>query len=262
MRLMGLGFGLRNKFDRVRAEISYQLQNLTTSPRKSLRAAYLQPSDMCEPDKLMLYSLVRGLRPRRVLEIGVRWGGGARIISAALEDNGDEGFAVGIDPETAAFRPNARDLHNRYFLLEGYSPGAIDAAAKRLGGKIDFCLIDAMHTHDHVLADLSGVLSQMETGGHITLHDTFHAGINAAVGEVLARSPHVADCGFLTRHPEIQDGVPVAYQGLRLLRVGPVDDAGLISASFSERGRSADLSPSIHNWDHHWNRIKDQQPAS
>ncbi|MFX6861590.1 class I SAM-dependent methyltransferase, partial [Acinetobacter baumannii] len=84
----------------------------------------------------------------------------------------------------------------------------------RLGGKVDFCLIDAMHTHDHVLADLSGVLPHMETGGHIALHDTFHAGINAAVGEVLAQARHVADCGFLTRHPDIKDGVPVAYQGL------------------------------------------------
>lgn len=257
-----MGLGLRNKFYRVREEISYQLQNLTTSPRKSLRAAYLQPSDMCEPDKLMLYSLVRGLRPKRVLEIGVRWGGGARIISAALQDSGGEGKAVGIDPEPTAFRPNARDLHNRYSLHEGYSPGAIDAAVKKLGGKVDFCLIDAMHTHDHVLADLSGVLPHMETGGHIALHDTFHAGINAAVGEVLAQARHVADCGFLTRHPEIKDGIPVAYQGLRLLRVGPVNDAGLISASFSEKGLTADLSPSIYNWDYHWNRIKDQPTAS
>lgn len=216
---------------------------------------------MCEPDRVMLYALIRGFRPERVVEIGARWGGGARIIASALEDSGF-GHAVGIDPAPEAFRPNQKDLYNRYKLLTGYSPGAIPEAVSLLDGPIDFVLIDAMHTHDHVLADFRGVIPHLNPGAHVLLHDAFHVGINAATTKILEENPSFFDCGFVTRYPEIGNA-PVAYQGLRLIRSGPVDAVGLIKDGFARDNKpEPSLSPDLYNWDHYWNMVKDKAPRS
>jgi hypothetical protein len=92
---MGLGWGLRGKWAHASNEMRIRWYNSIGRPRlyrsktaERLGAIYFQPSDMCIPDRIMLYALIRGLRPDRVLEIRVRWGGGAKIIAAALEDSG------------------------------------------------------------------------------------------------------------------------------------------------------------------------------
>lgn len=250
-----MGLGLRHKLHAAKNELAIRLANLFVKPDKNFNSIYFQPSDMCEPDRLMLYAIVRGLRPERVLEIGARWGGGARIISAALESSGF-GRAVGIDPEPKAFRPSSRDLHDRYQLLVGYSPQAIPAAVEKLQGPIDLAFIDAMHTHDHVLADFRGVIPFMSEASHVLLHDTFHVGINQAVEEVLADNPSFTDCGFITRYPKITDDAPVAYEGLRLIRTGSIPNHETMRRSFDLVGGEASLSPEMINWDAYWNRIK------
>jgi len=258
---MGLGLGLRNKFHRMQNEMGIRWSNTFARPNifdastpERLGAIYTNPTDMCDPDRIMLYALVRGLRPARVLEIGARWGGGARIISAALEDSGF-GNAVGIDPEPQAFRPKSSDLFNRYELITGYSPDAIPGAISKLGGKIDLAFIDAMHTHDHVFADFNGVVPHMADGGHVLLHDTFHVGINKAVEEVLHANPNFTDCGFLTRYPTILDDTPVAYEGLRLIRTSTPANHDTMRGAYKLAGKDASLSPDMINWDHYWNRV-------
>ena len=257
-----MGLGLRNKYQRAAWEVRVFAANLLSRPklfqsrtRERIGMIYHNPSDMCNADRVMLYALVRGLRPMRVLEIGVRWGGGARIIAAALEDAGGPGRAVGIDPAPEAFRPRPRELFGRYELLRGYSPEAIPEAVAKLGGPVDLVFIDAMHTHDHVLADFRGVVPYLAPGSHVLLHDTFHQGIDRAVAEVQAENPSFVDCGFLTRHPEITDA-PVAYQGLRLVRAGTPNTQELIVEAYQRSGRPApEFSPDLLNWDHHWNSM-------
>jgi cephalosporin hydroxylase len=255
---MGLGLGLRNKFERLKSEAGILLANALSKPSKSIRSIYFHPSDMCEPDRVMLYALVRGLRPERVLEIGARWGGGARIISAALNDSGI-GKAIGIDPEPQNFRPSAKDLLNRYELMTGYSPQDVPAAVAKLGGKIDLAFIDAMHTHDHVYADFNAVIPHMASGGHVLLHDTFHVGIHTAIEKVLAANPDFIDCGFLSRYPSVLPDAPVAYEGLRLIRTGTPPNHDTMRKSYRLAGGDASLSPDLINWDHYWNRVKFQR---
>lgn len=261
---MRLGWGLRSRLAQTSNELRVHFENFLGRPSlyrpstsERLGVIYSKPSDMCVPDRIMLYALIRGLRPHRVLEIGVRWGGGAKVIAAALEDAGGPGRAVGIDPAPEAFRVKPRDLFGRYELLRGFSPEAITNAVAMLGGPLDFILIDAMHTHDHVLEDFRGVLPHVAKGGHILLHDSFHVGIDQAVTEVLAEHTHLVDCGFVSRYPQITDA-PVAYQGLRLIRVDTPDSRDMITGAYCAAGHPPpNLSREFINWDHYWNRIKD-----
>jgi hypothetical protein len=193
-----------------------------------------------------------------VLEIGARWGNSARIVANAMEENG-VGQAVGIDPEPAAFRTPERELHGRYRLLRGYSPHAIPEAVALLGGPVDFAFIDALHVYDAVLADLEGVLPHMTPGGHVLLHDSFHPGVDAAIAEILRRRPDLVDCGLLSRNPQLGD--PVAYEGLRLLRVGPSDTRRVISEAFTREGRPApSFDRSLWNHDEFYLRMLRESP--
>ena len=87
--------GIRSKAIALRRNIEYGLRNRVLRPRLfNLRTServgviYHQPSDLCETDRVMLYALVRGLRPKYAIEIGVRWGESARIITNAMQENG------------------------------------------------------------------------------------------------------------------------------------------------------------------------------
>lgn len=238
-----MGFGIRNKARYLRDELRIFAANNLCRPNlfdlkspERVGVVYNEPSDMCETDRLMLYALVRGLRPARALEIGARWGGSARIITNAMEENG-VGKLAGIDPMTSQFRSNPKDLHGRYTLIEGYSPKAIPFAVEKLGGQIDFVFVDGLHIYDAAKADFEGCLPYLSSGAHVLLHDTYHQGIDRAVRDVIANNPKLFDCGFITRNPKVR--LPVSGQGLRLVRFGTVDSEPLIRDGYARANMPA-----------------------
>jgi predicted O-methyltransferase YrrM len=257
---MGLGLGLRAKFFRVRSEIRYFVSNTIGRPNlydlnspERVGCVYRVPTDMCATDRLMIYALVRGLRPRFALEIGARWGGSARIITNAMEENGI-GFLVGIDPEIRNFRASQADLHGRYKLVQGYSPEAIAEAVRHLDGKLDFVFIDALHIYDAVLKDFRGVLPYLAPDAHVLFHDTYHQGIDAAIREVMAENPGLVDCGFITRSTVV--AAPVSGQGLRLIRNGQVDSERLISEAYERHNQTPPpFTKDLWNYDEYYEKI-------
>jgi predicted O-methyltransferase YrrM len=259
---MKLGLGLRAKFQKARDEWLYFIKNSLGRPNlydlnspERVGCTYREPSDMCATDRLMLYALVRGLRPKLALEIGARWGGSARIIANAMEENG-VGQLVGIDPEVENFRVPRHELHGRYILVKGYSPQDLPAATAKLNDRpIDFVFIDAMHIHDAVKADFLGVLPYLGDGAHVLFHDTFHQGVDQAICRVLHDNPLFVDCGFITRNPEV--GFPVSYQGLRLVRKGAVNSERLISECYERQDKAVPpFSAQFWNYDEYYNRTK------
>jgi predicted O-methyltransferase YrrM len=262
---MRLGLGLRAKILHLRDEVRYAAANTIGKPNlydlntaERVGCIYIEPSDMCATDRLMLYSLVRGLRPKLALEIGVRWGGSARIIANGMEENG-AGRLVGIDPQIKSFRAKPAELHGRYKLIEGHSPEAIPQAVRMLGGPFDFVFIDGLHIYDAVIKDFGGVLPYLADGAHILFHDTYHQGIDQAIREIVKQHSSLIDCGFITRNPTI--GYPVCYQGLRLVRKGQVSSEEIIKEAYQRNDLEAPpFSSDVWNYDEpYYNRIKNAQ---
>src|SRR5262245_15341071 len=99
-----MGWGIRSAVTRLVAKLRPvkawlrrpNIYRMHTPER--LGVIYGAPTHLSTPERLFLYTIVRGTIPQRVLEIGTAQGGSAAIIAAAMEDNG-VGKIIGIDPE-------------------------------------------------------------------------------------------------------------------------------------------------------------------
>ncbi len=176
-------------------------------------------------ERLLLYSLVLALAPQRVLEIGVRFGGGARIIHAALADLG-RGVYVGVDPKPELdFEWST--IADRCTLITGYSPAALPGARDAAGGAFDFVFLDGDHNEPPTRADLAGIAGVASPGAVVLCHDAYHEGVARAIEGVLGEGAPFLDCGMLAT--TLNDGVYVdsrdgqekkrtRYGGVRMLR--------------------------------------------
>lgn len=253
-----LGLGLRGRARNIYLGFSEALQRFS-KPRlifrngENLDVVFSEPHDMPMGDRIMLYALIRGLKPRCYLEIGVRWGGSSRIVAAAMEANGF-GQAVGLDPYLGNFRPRPKELHDRVRLVTGYSPEDIGKAVQTLSAAPDFVFVDAVHTYAAVKHDLTGVMPVLAESAHILFHDAFHQGVNQAVDELLAGDPGLIDMGVLSRNADI--GAPVSYGGLRLLRKGSHDfRTELLAAHDVANAEPPVFDKDLWDYDEYTNRI-------
>lgn len=194
------------------------------SPR-SLAAVLDVDAEMLRPEKVLLYGLIFGLKPRRCLEIGTFRGGSAAVICAAMDDNGF-GELVCVDPEPRIPPHVEERIAPRATIIKGGSPEVLAQARLAAGGELDFALIDGDHTKDGVRRDVEGALEHVAEGGYLLFHDCHFFEVAEAIDEALARHPRkLMDCGVLStaRNPVEGEGSHVGgrrvvWGGLRLLR--------------------------------------------
>lgn len=188
---------------------------------RSLAAIADVGAEMMMPEKVLLYGLIFGLKPRRCLEIGTFRGGSAQVIHAAMDDNGF-GRLVCVDPEPR-MTPEVRErIAARSTVIQGPSPDVLPEARRAAGGAFGFALIDGDHGRAGVLRDIEGVLEHVDDGAYLLFHDCHFHEVEAAIDEALRRHPRrLVDCGVLSvaRNPvTTDDGEEVVWGGLRLLR--------------------------------------------
>ena len=183
------------------------------------------PAELLLPERLLLYSLVRGLRPQRSLEIGTHFGGSTTIISAALDDIG-AGRLVCVDPNPLVPDDVWAGVAHRAALIRGWSPDALVEAYTLAGGEFQFIFIDGDHTHTGVVRDVEGVLEVAAPGAHLLFHDSHYWEVANAIDDCLGRWPtRLVNAGTLsmssTEPMAAPDGTVSRWGGLRLLRVSP-----------------------------------------
>lgn len=192
---------------------------------RGLTRIYTAPAEMEMPERVMLYSLIYGLKPRYCLEIGTLRGGSATIICGAMDDTG-YGQLVCVDPEPRITEEAWRQIGHRAILCEGNSPEILPEAAKAVAEKFDFALIDGDHNYEGVLKDIEGILPLLADEAYLLFHDCYYFEIKEAIEEALRRHPQeLSDCGLVSvqQNPQKGEGAVVAgrqviWGGLRLLR--------------------------------------------
>jgi predicted O-methyltransferase YrrM len=206
------------------------------------------PSEMDIDERLFLYALVRGQRPRRMLEIGTARGGSALIITTAMEENG-VGCLVSVDPlPQIALDPAA--FQGRLYSLSRPSPEGIDEAAEVAGGSFDLILIDGIHIYDQVRKDLAAALPHASDGAYLLFHDAFHIGVDRAIREALEADAGLQDCGYVCNRPR-PVGELATHAGFRLLRIGSriFDPTPLVQDAYRQLRQKPPLDPDLVNHD-------------
>src|SRR5262249_33564964 len=119
---------------------------------------YESPAQMVLPERMLLYSLIYGLRPGLVLEIGTAEGGSAMIICAAM-DAAECGKLVCVDPAPKIIPEHWERIAHRATLVKGPSTDtvAIQQAMGSESAQFDFVLVDGDHTYQGVLNDIEVV---------------------------------------------------------------------------------------------------------
>ncbi|MEK9672772.1 MAG: class I SAM-dependent methyltransferase [Rhodospirillaceae bacterium] len=165
-----------------------------------------------------LENLFERYRPEKVLVIGNSFGWStlavgllnpeARVVAldACFDENADAGLALTNDLAGKA----GIDVR----AVEGVSPRDLAVViGEHLGGRVDFCFIDGLHTNEQVFEDYAGVRPFMPDDGVYLFHDVLSCGL----GPGLARIE--GDSG---RNAEILYGTPSGMALLCLSDGGPL----------------------------------------
>ena len=129
-------------------------------------------SDMWGNQREFLNGLVRKFEPKKILEIGVRYGGSSIVILNAIEDFKDSHlYSIDIDP-----RPKIGQCVNNYFpnlskkwtLFKG---NIATEYMEGIGDNIDMVLIDTAHYEPGEILDFLMVLPFLKEKAIVAFHD-------------------------------------------------------------------------------------------
>lgn len=143
-------------------------------------------SEMSDQDRAFLNTLVLRKQPKKILELGVCSGGASIIILNAIK-NSKGAHLYSIDYNTKHYKiqdkltgfyvDNFPELKGNWTLKTG---GLALDFMDEIGGDIDFCLIDTVHSNPGEILDFLMVLPYLKKDATVVFHDT---NLNARISE-------------------------------------------------------------------------------
>lgn len=136
-------------------------------------------SEMSYKQRCFLNGVIRQVKPKRILEVGVAGGGSSAIILNAIKDMKDS-FLYSIDyseqyyidrSKKSGFIVNEKfnELSNKWKL---YTGGLSAKFLEDIGGDIDLCLLDTVHSNPGEFLDILFILPYLKKNAILVLHDT------------------------------------------------------------------------------------------
>jgi predicted O-methyltransferase YrrM len=138
---------------------------------------------MHETERKFIHGLVRYLRPKRILEIGVWYGGGSAVLLNAIGDFKDSKL-VSIDlSKEAVWPPGSVPKKTGWFakekffknknwkLITGKDTSEVIEKLVEIDGIFDFCIIDTGHIHPIESLNFLTVLPFLSDNAVIIIHD-------------------------------------------------------------------------------------------
>jgi predicted O-methyltransferase YrrM len=166
---------------------------------------------------IVLYQLVRALKPSRTVEVGMAYGLSTLFICQGLRDNGS-GHHTAIDPlQEARFKTIGLLNMERASLksLLRFYQAPSDEVLPQLrvqNERFDFAFIDGNHRFDYTLVDFFYLDKLLDIGGHIALDDLWIPSVRKVASFILKNMPYE-----LVRPPSTRK-TPAWKWGLRVGR--------------------------------------------
>lgn len=182
-------------------------------------SVYTSPAEMRMTERVVLYSLIFGIQPKNVLEIGTFRGGSTAIMCGAMDDTGFGQIAC-VDPMPKISTELWAQISHRCRMFEGPSPEILTEVSRQIKERFDFALIDANHTYDYVKRDIASVLPYLDDEAYILFHDANYPDVKRAIDESVDIYANLTDCGKLSIEPTVlfENGQRITWAGLRLLK--------------------------------------------
>jgi len=149
----------------------------------------------------LLQRVIKALRPRVGVEVGLAFGISTLYILEALNETDGEKL-IGMDPAQHDEHWRGGGLHNirqagfesLYEFHESTSQQVLPTLAG-LGQRLDFAFIDGWHTFDHTLIDFFYIDQMINVGGIVVFDDVGYPSIKRACDFILTnRDYEVYDC--------------------------------------------------------------------
>lgn len=130
-------------------------------------------------DILAIQEIIWKVKPDLIIETGIAHGGSIIFSASMLELIGGEGEVLGIDIDIRDHNKKeiaSHPMYKRIELLEGssISEDIVSKVKAHCKGKKNILVIlDSMHTHDHVLKEMSAYSPLVTKGSYLIVLDTF-----------------------------------------------------------------------------------------
>lgn len=131
------------------------------------------------PEDVMAYQeIVWRVKPDVIVETGIAHGGSLILSASLLEMAGRPAKVIGIDVDIRAHNRTAIEAHpmaKRIEMIEGSSidPAVVEDVKRRCAGaERVLVVLDSMHTHGHVLAELEAYAPLVSVGSYCIVFDT------------------------------------------------------------------------------------------
>ncbi|QGH73310.1 MAG: methyltransferase [Siphoviridae sp. cttb18] len=127
-------------------------------------------------ERMFLYSFVRALKPKVVVEIGTHKGLTAIYLATALYHNGGDGILHTTDP----FHYEQETYINKFPELKKFIRVHHQRGAELDVNDVDFLFVDGFHEERHVLEEMNHFMPRLTEKAVVVFHDC--GGDNAVVG--------------------------------------------------------------------------------
>lgn len=140
-------------------------------------------SEMGKNQRYFLNGLIRSVKPRKVLEVGVSSGGGTvLILNAVFDIDGAEVYSVDYLKEAYRYpeKPSGFLVQEQFPALvdkwHAYRGGDVSRFIREIGGDIDMLVLDTSHKHPCETLNFLCILPFMKNNSWTVLHDiTLHS---------------------------------------------------------------------------------------
>jgi predicted O-methyltransferase YrrM len=136
--------------------------------------------EITSEEQNFLNGLIRKIRPKKIVEIGVAYGGTAVVILNAIKDiNDSKLFSIDISENCYKLpskktgfivKEKFQELSNKWEIHTG---GFTSEFIEKIGNEIDLVYIDTVHTTPCEMFNFLEILPFLKEGAFIILHDIF-----------------------------------------------------------------------------------------
>jgi cephalosporin hydroxylase len=144
---------------------------MTSAELKNLIVKYA--AEQREEEVIWFYNWVSSIKPKTIVEIGIKEGGNLKILSTHLDK---DGMTVGIDPrKEIPWKMDDSECGVHHIAGDSHAKETKEKLISLLNGRcIDVLFIDGDHSYEGMVADFYDYSPLVRAGGIIAVHDIFY----------------------------------------------------------------------------------------